>query len=151
MLHKFDDRDECEQSLITTVHAFNHQTLLFGSFPSGIHLVDPRHPRGVVERGWLPKAPSAVQATPLCIKSQTHRETEFLVCGRFPSVLLYDIRNGFGSFRSVYSGATSLSCLTIGTADRVIAGGSYRGILWDLGRAEIIKVGELSNVLTLKL
>jgi len=128
-LHKFDYRDEYQHHLITVVHAFSHQTLLFGAFPSGIHVVDPRHPRGIVESGQLPKAPSATQATPLCIQSQSQRETEFLVCGRFPSVLLYDIRKGFGTFRSVYSGATSLSCLTIGSPDRAVAGGSYKGIL----------------------
>lgn len=127
LVHKFDDHNLSERSLITAVHTLDHNTLMFGSFPSGIHLVDVRQPRGIVHRGQLPKAPSAAQATPLCIASQSHRGDEFLVCGRFPSVLLYDIRKGFGACRSVYSGATSLSCLTMGSRDRVIAGGSYKG------------------------
>jgi hypothetical protein len=127
LVHKFDEHNLSERSLITAVHTLDQSTLMFGSYPSGIHLVDFRHPRGIVHSGQLPKAPSAAQATPLCIASQSHRRDEFLVCGRFPSVLLYDIRKGFGAFRSVYSGATSLSCLTMGSCNRVIAGGSYKG------------------------
>jgi hypothetical protein len=115
------------ESLITTVHQFDRSTLLFGSFPNGLHVVDIRDRSPIVRSVELPKAPSAGQATPLCIRKQGAGETEFLVCGRFPSVLLYDLRHGLGGVGAIYSGADSLSSLAIASPNTVIAGGSYRG------------------------
>ena len=100
---------------------------MFGSFPAGLHLVDLRHPSAVVKSADLPKAPSALQATPLCIR-ETIRSHNFVVCGRFPSVLLYDLRRGLNVCSSIYSGADSLSSMSIASNDHVIAGGSYRGM-----------------------
>jgi hypothetical protein len=98
LVHKFDEHNLSERSLITAVHTLDPNTLMFGSFPSGIHLVDVRYPGGIVHRGQLPIAPSAAQATPLCIASQSHCRDEFLVSGRFPSVLLQRHQTYF-SFR----------------------------------------------------
>ena len=127
-LHTFGEPPHPGQSLITTVHQFDPSTLLFGSFPSGLHVLDLRDRSAVVRSVEVPKAPFG-QATPLCIRKPTDQEhsNEFLICGRFPSVLLYDIRDGLNGVRSIYSGADSLSSLTIAPRNTVIAGGSYRG------------------------
>jgi hypothetical protein len=117
------------RNLITTVRQLDSSTIIFGSFPAGLHLVDLRHRSAVVLSAELPKAPSALQATPLCIR-ETISAHNFVVCGRFPSVLLYDFRRGFSSCSSIYSGADSLSSMTNVSNDRIIAGGSYRGNLF---------------------
>ena len=142
------------ESLITTVHQFDRSTLLFGSFPSGLHVMDIRNRSPIVHSIELPKAPSAGQATPLCIRKQGAGETEFLVCGRFPSVLLYDLRHGVRGVGVIYSGADSLSSLAIASPNTVIAGGSYRG--YDCFRQSINRVVgrgsiELINTKTLSL
>jgi hypothetical protein len=116
-----------DQSLITAVEWLDPTTLIFGSYPSGIHIVDLRDRSIAVCSGSLPKAPSAAQATPLCIKRQGSREHQVMVCGRFPSFLLYDLRAGMDKCRSVYSGAESLSSMTYVSRDRIVVGGSYRG------------------------
>jgi hypothetical protein len=116
-----------DQSLITAVEWLDPTTLVFGSYPSGIHIVDLRDRSTVVCSGSLPKAPFAAQATPLCIKQQGTREHQVMVCGRFPSFLLYDLRAGMDKCRSVYSGAESLSSMTYVSRDRIVVGGSYRG------------------------
>lgn len=115
------------RSLITTVHQLGPTTLVFGSYPSGIQIVDVRC-RAVVHFGNLPQAPSAGQATPLCIMHHRSKGNQVMVCGRFPSFLLYDLRSGLDKCRSVYSGAESLSSMTYSSGDRIIVGGSYRGI-----------------------
>jgi hypothetical protein len=125
-LYNFPESEASNRSLITAVHQFDPSTLLFGSFPSGLHIVDLRQ-RYVVCQGGLPKAPSAGQATPLSIKTCQINDNAFVVCGRFPSVLMYDIRRGLKPSASIYSGADSLSSMTAGTGDIVVAGGSYRG------------------------
>lgn len=115
------------RNLITTVRQLDNSTMMFGSFPAGLHLVDLRHPSAVVKSADLPKAPSALQATPLCVR-ETISSHDFVVCGRFPSVLLYDLRRGLNACSSIYSGADCLSSMTVASNDRVVAGGSYRGI-----------------------
>ena len=117
------------RNLITTVRQLNSSTLLFGSFPAGLHLVDLRHPSAVVKSADLPKAPSALQATPLCVREAINAPN-FVVSGRFPSILLYDLRRGLNTCSPIYSGADSLSSMTVVSNDRVIAGGSYRGIIF---------------------
>jgi len=112
-------------------------TLLFGSYPAGMHIVDLRDPCAIVQSSRLPKAPSAGQATPLCIRDFGINENQVIVCGRFPSVLLYDLRNGLCKCRSVYSGAESLSSMTAAPRDRIIVGGSYRGTYTGLIPAKI--------------
>jgi hypothetical protein len=123
-LYKFQESG----SLITAIQQLDRSTLLFGSFPSGLHIMDLRQ-RYAVYEGGLPKAPSAGQATPLCIRTSQISDNTFIVCGRFPSVLMYDIRGGLKPSCSIYSGANSLSSMIAGSGDVVIAGGSYRGIL----------------------
>jgi hypothetical protein len=125
-LYNFPESETSSRSLITAVHQFDPSTVLFGSFPSGLHIVDLRQ-RYAVYQGRLPKAPSAGQATPLSIKNVQVNDNAFVVCGRFPSVLMYDIRGGLRPTCSIYSGADSLSSMTTGTGDIVVAGGSYRG------------------------
>lgn len=93
-----------------------------------MHIVDLRDSSVIVQSSRLPKAPSAGQATPLCIRGFGVDENQAIVCGRFPSVLMYDLRNGLNKYRSVYSGAESLSSMTTASGDRVILGGSYRGM-----------------------
>lgn len=117
------------QSLITTVHQFDPSTLLFGTFPSGLHVLDVRDRSGIVHSVELPKAPSAGQATPLCIRKHSGDNNEFFLCGRFPSVLLYDLRHGLQGVRSIYSGADSLSSLATASNNVLVAGGSYRGAI----------------------
>lgn len=72
-------------------------------------------------------APIASQATPLCIRSPEESADRFLVCGRFPSMLMYDLRKGLEVTRSAYSGAESLSCITGIFHNHVVVGGSYHG------------------------
>jgi len=127
-LFNFGDEIAIENSLITTVHQVSPSTLLFGSYPCGIHFVDLRQRNSLVQSSEIPKAPSAGQATPLCIRNRDADNHDFLVCGRFPSILLYDLRNGLRVSNSIYSGANSLSSLTAFSSERVIAGGNYRGL-----------------------
>ena len=93
-----------------------------------MHIVDIRDSSVIVQTHRLPKAPSAGQATPLCIRNFGVNENQVMICGRFPCVLMYDLRNGLSKCRSVYSGAESLSSMTTASRDRIIVGGSYRGI-----------------------
>jgi hypothetical protein len=51
-----------------------------------------------------------------------------MACGRFPSVLIYDLRSGLKPFGSIYSGAESLSSMASASPDHVVIGGSYRGM-----------------------
>lgn len=94
--------------------------------------MDLRHPPALLGSSELPRAPSALQATPLCIRVPDTKPYNFIVSGRFPSILLYDLRRGLNVCSSIYSGADSLSSMTMPVNDRVIAGGSYRGI-WFVG------------------
>ena len=126
-LFNFGDETAIENSLITTVHQVGPSTLIFGSYPCGIHVVDLRQRNSLVQSGQVPKAPSAGQATPLCIRNRDTDNHDFLVCGRFPSILLYDLRNGLRVCNSIYSGANSLSSLAVFSTERIIAGGNYRG------------------------
>jgi hypothetical protein len=148
-IHPFGEEGE-GSNLITTIHQVNPSTLLLGSYPSGIHIVDTRRRYGIVGTENLPKAPSAGQATPLCIRNSGTDDQSFLVCGRFPSVLLYDLRYGLQTSSSVYSGAESLSSLTNVSSSHVVAGGSYRGILGLANYANIVKGEALWNALTLE-
>jgi hypothetical protein len=127
-LFRFGDRSGLDQSLISTVHRLGNSTILFGSYPSGIHLIDLRQPFPVFQNQDIPKLPSVGQATPLCIRSSPADDFSFLVCGRFPAVLLGDLRLGLRNFRSVYSGADSLSSITSISRDHIVLAGAYRGI-----------------------
>lgn len=137
-------------SLITAIHQFDRSTLLFGSFPSGLHVMDLRQ-RYAVYEGELPKAPSAGQATPLCVRHSQINDNTFIVCGRFPSVLMYDIRGGLRPSFSIYSGANSLSSMIAGSGDVVVAGGSYRGMLYLVSLLINQQVEARLNVLTFDL
>lgn len=102
-------------------------TLVVGSYPAGIYVLDLRSRSAIVQSGKLPKAPSSVQATPLCIMNPYLRTNTFMTCGRFPSVLIYDLRGGLEPCGSIYSGAESLSSMDFAPPDHVVVGGSYRG------------------------
>jgi hypothetical protein len=126
-LYDFSDDGSIGRSLITTIWQLTPTTLIFGSYPAGIHVSDVRQPSTIVQRGIISRPPSADQATPLSIRSRGAEADNFVVCGRFPSVLFYDLRVGLSVCRSVYSGAESLSSMTPIGRDRIIVGGSYRG------------------------
>ena len=114
-------------SLITTICQLTPTTIVFGSYPGGMHVLDIRQPSSIVQRGVVSRPASADQATPLSIRNRGDDGDEILICGRFPSVLCYDLRVGLSTCRSVYSGAESLSSIALVGRDRVIVGGSYRG------------------------
>jgi hypothetical protein len=59
-------------------------------------MIDPRDPMDLTHTGKIPKAPWADQSAPLCIRNSgvSLPDYNFLLCGRFPSILLYDIRVG---------------------------------------------------------
>ena len=126
-LFDFNDDGSVGRSLITTIWQLTPTTLVFGSYPAGIYVSDVRQPSTIVQRGVISRPPSSDQATPLCIRSRSVEADNFIVCGRFPSVLSYDLRAGLSVCGSVYSGAESLSSMTPVGRDRVIVGGSYRG------------------------
>jgi len=116
------------RTLITTIRQLTPTTIIFGSYPGGMHISDVRQPSTIVQRGAVSRPPSAEQATPLCIRNRDEDGNNILVCGRFPSVLCYDLRVGLSTCRSVYSGAESLSSMALVGRNRIIVGGSYRGI-----------------------
>src|SRR5271156_1179436 len=111
-LYDFGDDGSVGRSLITTICQLTPTTLVFGSYPAGIHVSDVRQPSTIVQRGIISRPPSADRATPLCIRSRGAEVDTFIVCGRFPSVLFFDLRAGLSVCRSVYSGAESLSSMT---------------------------------------
>ena len=117
-----------ENNLVTTLHQVNPSIMLFGSYPGGMHLVDLRQRNSLVESAEIPTTSRAPQATPLCIRHRDTGSHEFLVCGWFPSILVYDLRNGLRISDSVYSGANVLSHMTTISKECIIAGGTYRGL-----------------------
>ena len=117
-----------ENNLITTLHQVNPSIVLFGSYPGGMHLVDLRQRNSLVASAEIPTTSRAPQATPLCIRHWDTSSYEFLVCGWFPSVLVYDLRNGLRISNSVYSGANVLSHMTTFSREHIVAGGTYRGL-----------------------
>lgn len=151
-LFHFRDQNTVDQRLITTVHRLGPSSLLFGSSPSEIHLFDLRQRFTVSSQG-IPKVPLAGQATPLCIRAQSVDDVKFFVSGRFPAVLLYDLRMGLRSFHAAYSGADCLSSMTFVSSDRLVLGGAYRGMcafawfVWEHRRL-ILQAEGLLNALT---
>jgi hypothetical protein len=100
--------------------------------------MDLRDRSGIVQSGRIPKAPWADQATPLCIRNSGVKDEDnnFLVSGRFPSVLMYDIRTGLERWRSIYTGTESLSSMTAISSESIVAGGSYRGSFHHMDKAD---------------
>src|SRR5271170_3738070 len=99
-LYDFSDDGFVGRSLITTIWQLTPTTLVFGSYPAGIHVSDVRRPSAIVQRGVISRPPSADHATPLCIRNRGVEGDNFIVCGRFPSVLSYDLRAGLSVCRS---------------------------------------------------
>ena len=126
-LYQFSGPDILERNLISTIQRLGPWTLALGSYPSGIHLLDIRQPSLISKSQQIPAAPLAGQATPLCIRSSPANDHDFFVCGRFPAVLLYDLRFGFQNPHSIYSGADSLASLVSISSERMMVGGAHRG------------------------
>ena len=130
-IFKFKDCGDLKDNLISTICPIGQRGVLFGSFPSGLHFSDLRQ-RSLVQSFELPRLPTSVQATPLCIRPHPARDDSYFVCGRFPAILSFDLRMGLEKFISIYSGADSLSCITPISSDYIVVGGAYRGNICEI-------------------